>query len=413
MSQAAPSEVLVSAVIRDLVPASGFTFADRGERQLKGIDGAWHLYAVEAVEGEKRPPPLDPEEAALRRASIKPPAFVERRWGRVAVGAAVLLLVVGAAATYLGRSKPPEPVNVLPSSVVRIDPTTRGVVADVPVAEPASAQMIFLPSNQVWVLSQRQQVISVIDMNTNSVTAPVPIGRGEANAPSFYSGMVRAFDSVYVTPVDSPRSVERIDPARRIVDPPPLKTTGQTGDLAFGSGDLWVSVREGNAGYVEAMSLHGHPRCQARVGNGPNDVAYGEKAVWISDHDYFTVTKVDPATCKGYPVPLTGSGEPTGIGFGFGFVWVSDTLAGVVYKIDPATLRVVETIPVSGPGSGYQSDVVQLDGSMWVASPDADMIEQIDPNTNAVVSRINLPYAPQSLLAANGSLWATVTQFPS
>jgi len=104
--------------------------------------------------------------------------------------------------------------------------------------------------------------------------------------------------------------------------------------------------------------------------------------------------------------------EPTGIGFGFGFVWVSDSIAGVVYKIDPSALRVVDTIPVSGPGRGYQSDVVELDGSMWVASPDADTIEQIDPDTNAVVNRIHLPYAPQSLLAANGSLWATVTQFP-
>jgi class 3 adenylate cyclase/streptogramin lyase len=413
MSQAAPSEVLVSAMIKDLVPASGFTFTDRGERHLKGIDGAWRLFAVEAVDGKERPPPLDSEEAARRRGSIQPLPFVERRWGKIAIGAAVLLLVVGAAATYLGRSKPPEPVNVLPRSVVRIDPTTRSVVADVPVAEPAAAPMIFVPSNQVWVLSQRQQVISVIDTNSNSASGPVPVGQGEANVPALHSGMVHAFDGVYVTPIDSPRSIERIDPLRRVADPPPLKTKGRTGDLAFGSGDLWVSVQEGNTGYVEAISPDGHFRCQRRVGNGPTNVAYGQQAVWISEHDYLTVTKVDPATCKTYPVALTGtSGQPTGIGFGFGFVWVSDSFAGVVYKIDPSALRVVDTITVSDPGQGYQSGVVELDGSMWVASPDADTIEQIDPDTNAVVNRIHLPYAPQSLLAANGSLWATVTQFP-
>jgi YVTN family beta-propeller protein len=327
------------------------------------------------------------------------------------------LLVVGAAAAYLGRSKPLEPVNVLPSSVVRIDPTTQSVVADVPVADPAAAPMIFLSPNQVWVLSQRQQIISVIDTNTNSVSAPVPIGPGEAAGPVgqvSHSGMVQAFEGVYVTPIDSPRSVEKIDPVARVVIPPPLTLTGQTGDLASGDGALWVYVRDGNTAHVEAIRPNGHPRCRGRVGNGPTNVAYGQKAVWLSDHLYFTVTKVDPATCQSSPVPMTGaSGEPTGIGFGFGFVWVSDSLAGVVYKIDPATLRVMDTIPVSGPGSGYLSDVVELDGSMWVASPDADMIEQIDPHTNAVVSRINLPYAPQSLLAANGSLWATVTQFPS
>ncbi|MGZ8783320.1 MAG: alpha/beta fold hydrolase [Gaiellaceae bacterium] len=39
-------EVLVSGTVRDLVAGSGFTFDDRGERELKGIPGAWRLYAV-------------------------------------------------------------------------------------------------------------------------------------------------------------------------------------------------------------------------------------------------------------------------------------------------------------------------------------------------------------------------------
>ena len=45
---AAPGEVLVSNTVKDLVVGSGIEFEDRGEHQLKGVPGAWHLYSVAA-----------------------------------------------------------------------------------------------------------------------------------------------------------------------------------------------------------------------------------------------------------------------------------------------------------------------------------------------------------------------------
>jgi hypothetical protein len=183
MSQAGPSEVLVSGMLKDLVPASGFAFDDRGERQLKGIDGSWHLYAVTAIDGEERPPPLDPEEAARRRESIETPSLVERRWGRIGIAAAAIVLVAVASLLFFGRSKPPAPVQIVASSVVRIDPATNEVIADVPVAEPGAGQIVAVPPNQVWVLSQPQQVITVIDATTNEPSGgPVPVGRGESTS---------------------------------------------------------------------------------------------------------------------------------------------------------------------------------------------------------------------------------------
>ena len=40
-------EVLVSSTVKDLVVGSGFEFEDRGEYELKGVPGAWRLFAVE------------------------------------------------------------------------------------------------------------------------------------------------------------------------------------------------------------------------------------------------------------------------------------------------------------------------------------------------------------------------------
>jgi class 3 adenylate cyclase len=36
----------VSRTVRDLVAGSDRTLADRGTRQLKGVEGAWQLFAV-------------------------------------------------------------------------------------------------------------------------------------------------------------------------------------------------------------------------------------------------------------------------------------------------------------------------------------------------------------------------------
>ena len=43
---AGDGEVLVSRTVTDLVAGSGIEFEDRGEHELKGVPGTWHLYSV-------------------------------------------------------------------------------------------------------------------------------------------------------------------------------------------------------------------------------------------------------------------------------------------------------------------------------------------------------------------------------
>jgi uncharacterized protein (TIGR00369 family) len=45
-AEARPDEILVSSTVKDLVSGSGLEFDDRGEHALKGIPGAWRLYAA-------------------------------------------------------------------------------------------------------------------------------------------------------------------------------------------------------------------------------------------------------------------------------------------------------------------------------------------------------------------------------
>jgi class 3 adenylate cyclase len=49
MSEAGPSEVLVSSTVRDLVAGSGIMFDDRGMHMLKGLDEKYQLFAVTEI----------------------------------------------------------------------------------------------------------------------------------------------------------------------------------------------------------------------------------------------------------------------------------------------------------------------------------------------------------------------------
>ena len=92
MALAGPAEVLVTGTVKDLVAGSGASFAERGTAELKGIEGAWHLYSLQAVTA-RLPPPLAPAVAAERLASVVPSASARRR--RLALGAALVVVAGG------------------------------------------------------------------------------------------------------------------------------------------------------------------------------------------------------------------------------------------------------------------------------------------------------------------------------
>lgn len=49
MARAAAGEILVSRTVVDLVAGSGIAFNDRGRHNLKGVQGRWHLFAVDSA----------------------------------------------------------------------------------------------------------------------------------------------------------------------------------------------------------------------------------------------------------------------------------------------------------------------------------------------------------------------------
>ena len=57
---AGPGEIVVSSTVKELVVGSDMQFTDRGQHELKGVPGSWHLYAL----GEERTPHVELDGAA-------------------------------------------------------------------------------------------------------------------------------------------------------------------------------------------------------------------------------------------------------------------------------------------------------------------------------------------------------------
>jgi class 3 adenylate cyclase len=79
-ARAAPSEVLVSSAVRDLVVGSRIEFADRGIHQLKGVPGEWQLLAVAGARADG-----EPTEAMQTGDSFAPNATLVARGDRTAL----------------------------------------------------------------------------------------------------------------------------------------------------------------------------------------------------------------------------------------------------------------------------------------------------------------------------------------
>ena len=125
MAAAGGSELLASNTVRDLAAGAGLQFDDRGERELKGVPGTWHLYAV-TRRGHSPARASSSRDRAARRAAAVRRAEARPFWERhprltasIAIGLAGL--VVATAALVWSPWRPKALAGVEENSIGVID----------------------------------------------------------------------------------------------------------------------------------------------------------------------------------------------------------------------------------------------------------------------------------------------------
>lgn len=123
------------------------------------------------------------------------------------------------------------------------------------------------------------------------------------------------------------------------------------------------------------------------VGDGPAEVAVGDGALWVSNTEDETVSRVDPETNEvAVTVQLAGAPGDLAVGEG-GEVWVAIPELGSVHRIDPVTNATTpdRRIDVAPPGTPLD---LAIDESLWVSVVERELV-QIDLATGDEIRRID------------------------
>ncbi len=315
----------------------------------------------------------------------------------VAFAAAVGLLL-----TREGRKSP----EVVPNSLVKIDPRTNEVVAVVPVGR--FPGKVVSGDGLVWVVNIADETLTRVASGSGRadlvaglrLTQPAGLtadgGRGV---------QVGSFETSEIVRVD-PESLEMLER---------FTVAGMTASfLAAGAGSLWITqpppdfagAVPSSISRISLLNNRIEKRFISPVGVLPGQIAFGENAAWVANVGDGTVWRIDATTNRIKRIPV-GS-QPTDVVVGFGSVWVPCLGRNAVWRLDAATGKVEAIIPV-----GKESLAVATGaGAVWVTNQAAGTVSRIDPRTNKVLKTIPLGFSPHGVVVAGGAVWAAVAREP-
>jgi YVTN family beta-propeller protein len=169
--------------------------------------------------------------------------------------------------------------------------------------------------------------------------------------------------------------------------------------VAVGAGAVWVT--NANNGTVSRIDPDtGNVAQTIPVGPNPNGIAVAGGTVWVASHDAGTVSRISPdknAVVQEIPV---GSG-PTAVASGLGSVWVTNATDRTLSRIDARSGRPIKTITTNAVGRG----VAVGGGFVWVTDESSRAVVQIDPTSNEAVGTVPVGNGPTGIAFGGGGLW--------
>ena len=409
-------QVLVSQTTASLVEddeddLAGIALKDLGEHRLKDIARPVRLYQLE-IDGLRRTfPPL--------KVTRPPGPNRRKRAALMALGVLLAGLTVVALALASRDGAPPE---VLPSSVVRIDPDTLQPTQVVRVGN--HADLVVVAGGFVWVTH----------------------------------GVLRYTDTDALRNAGD-RTLTRVDPSTgdAVVVGGGLAPCGLAADP---SGDVWVancfasgSGVSANVVRVDAKTLDFETTWRVPAGTGFfKGITYGGGSLWVADVsgavEHRGVTRIDPQTGGQGRIRLDRQAGSLAWSEGYGDLWTTNFLRGSVLRLDPESGAVktyesvssnpaplvvqgdgvwvgdwmrpeVVRVPAIGSGTARHvalptsvrsagiTAVAAGAGGVWATAPDTRALWRIDPKTN-YATRIAMRYYPWGVAVGDDGVWVTV-----
>lgn len=356
MSAAGAGEVLVSASTRDLVAGGPFTFVDRGEHHLKGLDEPVRLYALSAVNGEPLGQPLDTEEARRRRDAVVAVGSHRGRWIAAAV-AAVLVIAAAAVLFTTGKDHPAAASRGGPV-LLRVDPTSRDVTT---IAH-----------------------LDTLDVECGTFDPVLAVGADKVWA-GFHPGLMS------VDPATGGRgptiAIPRADACSFGF------THAREWKLWLATDHRFSEIDPSDGGTVHSATLEPF----AGVGIPHVDLAISDGALWVAgNHD---IVEIDPETFHQTDHRLAISVDL--IEFGDGALFGLDQIGGYLYRLNPVNLAVEKRVNVS-----VDLPVLRVgEGSVWLLDAQTGVLQRFaEDDLRALGSTTTAPGTGEMAIGL-GAVW--------
>jgi hypothetical protein len=287
-----------------------------------------------------------------------------------------------------------------PPTIVRIDPTTNAIVAQITDAYRSEHRpnSLWSVNGALWQASTTDfQGLVRRDMETGAVKQTIPV-TGDPSAGAF------GFGSIWIGGTSTPGSVDRWDAVtgRPVAH---LEAGVPIASMDAGQTAVWVLGEAGDLVRIDPLSDRVVGTYDTSTTKPGVVVALGDR-VWVCDCEYHRIAEFDPSTNRivrtltfaeaGFLVGLTDEkGGKT--------AWLLDPQAATLTPIDAASGEAGQPI---GIGANLHGATVSF-GSVWVAA--GDKVLRVRAGGPEVVARIVMPKGMSAgAIAADpttGALW--------
>jgi virginiamycin B lyase len=164
----------------------------------------------------------------------------------------------------------------------RIDPGTNKVVSKISI--PPDSYTAVFDSGSVWITSTKNNLLTRVDAKTEKVIAKIPVGP----APRFLAAGLGGIWTLN----QGDGSVTRVDPATNKVSATiEVGVPGGGGDIAVGEGAVWVTA---NGKPLSKIDPAANKVVTQYVGKGGDAMRVGLGSIWLSNHEFHEVWRLDP-----------------------------------------------------------------------------------------------------------------------
>ncbi|HEX6400888.1 MAG TPA: hypothetical protein VF108_10535, partial [Actinomycetota bacterium] len=359
---AGPGEVVVSGVLRDLVPGAGIEFEDLGSRQLKGLPDQVRLWSVRSVNGMDLPQPLSAEEAAVRRQRAAVGHGSRHAALSIGVGAGVVAIAVLAGIVALGgpdrEGGSGQVAPLAPQTLARIDPDTLRVEDRISLETDPSD--IAFSAGRLWILEG-----GLLEMVPSGSSRPVRVDLTFAGC-----GLTPIGDGVAVPDCED-HVLHRVDARGDVSRWIDLPAFGDQVAIVHSGDVVWALLSRSDGGVSDRVY-----KLDSRTGDvigrvvlrGSENDAFGfleaGGSIWTMNYDTGEVLRVSPTTLAletvlelTQPSSMTSNGDQ---------IWIADIGSGETVRIDPLNGEVehraerVQGNLTAGPEAAWALDLERL-----------------------------------------------------